>query len=577
VKTPRLFLAAALSGVLLWTAFFPLDLGPVSCIALAPFLLLVRAEATRRKRYAAAYLGGFVFFALAVNWVQVAHPMMRLFTWPAGALYCACYWPAALVLLRWIDSLGKVPLTVSLPVVWVALEYFRSHFPTGFPFLSAVGLHQLIGFNWYALGYSMHGFLPVIQAADLGGVYLISAAIASLNGAAYGWLVRSSRLRTLFALPVEPKRRTFIFEAYETAWASIFPILVICYGTVQLAHPPYTVGPRVAAIQGSVPQNEKMVKESVDGITPLEREYLPLSARAALPAETTPRPDLVIWPETCFPYDWDSLAPNFTDAVPEAARVRLGVSRSNEFFRSRLEGLPPVPLLLGLNRLEWSGMESATKFNAAMLFDGNKIPVGAYDKMHLVPFGEYVPFRSKFLQNFTPYKGDYSCEPGTNWTVFTIPAAKSGETFRFGLLICYEDTDPLIARQYNPLSGRGHDVDFLVNISNDGWFTGTEEHEQHLAICRFRAVEARRSIVRAVNTGISAIIDPDGRIQNLPDPSSNWAKSKVTAAVVRGEVLIDTRGTYYAQFGDWVPAVCWLVIVVLTAWAWLNSRRTPSA
>ena len=82
---------------------------------------------------------------------------------------------------------------------------------------------------------------------------------------------------------------------------------------------------------------------------------------------------------------------------------------------------------------------------------------------------------------------DYSCTPGENWTRFELPTAKG--TFRFGVLICYEDTDPSMARKYNPTSGRGPGVDFLVNISNDGWFDGSEEHEQHLAICRFRAVE----------------------------------------------------------------------------------------
>ena len=100
-----------------------------------------------------------------------------------------------------------------------------------------------------------------------------------------------------------------------------------------------------------------------------------------------------------------------------------------------------------------------------------------------------------------------------------------------------------------------------MNISNDGWFDGTEQHEEHLAICRFRAVESRRSVVRAVNMGISAIIDPDGRMVALPNAES-WEKSKKISAIVRGEVPIDTSGTLYAYLGDWVPALCWLAIGV---------------
>jgi apolipoprotein N-acyltransferase len=97
-----------------------------------------------------------------------------------------------------------------------------------------------------------------------------------------------------------------------------------------------------------------------------------------------------------------------------------------------------------------------------------------------------------------------------------------------------------------------------VNISNDGWFDGTEEHEQHLAICRFRAVEARRSIVRAVNMGISAVIDGDGRVVALPGDS--WAKSKKMHGVVRAAVPLDTRGSFYAATGDWVPLGCWAFV-----------------
>ncbi|HEX4609900.1 MAG TPA: nitrilase-related carbon-nitrogen hydrolase, partial [Urbifossiella sp.] len=103
-------------------------------------------------------------------------------------------------------------------------------------------------------------------------------------------------------------------------------------------------------------------------------------------------------------------------------------------------------------------------------------------------------------------------------------------------------------------------VNFLVNISNDGWFDGTEEHEQHLAICRFRAVECRRAVVRAVNMGISAVIDPDGRVVALPGPT--WASSKKVQGIVAAAVPLDDRESAYARFGDWVPAAGWVVIAL---------------
>jgi apolipoprotein N-acyltransferase len=156
------------------------------------------------------------------------------------------------------------------------------------------------------------------------------------------------------------------------------------------------------------------------------------------------------------------------------------------------------------------------------------------------------------MQWFTPYKKGYECRPGEKWTRFPL-AARDGRAFTFGCLICYEDSDPYLARQYVA----SEPVDFLVNISNDGWFNGTEEHEQHLAICRFRAVEARRSVARSVNMGISGVIDADGRVVALPDP--DWSKSKKTDAVVTAAVPIDGRDSLYAALGDWIPALCWVV------------------
>jgi apolipoprotein N-acyltransferase len=159
------------------------------------------------------------------------------------------------------------------------------------------------------------------------------------------------------------------------------------------------------------------------------------------------------------------------------------------------------------------------------------------------------------MQTFTPYKWDYSCRPGERWTRFPLATA-DGRAFTFACLICYEDSDPYLARQYVAADP----VNFLVNISNDGWFDGTEQHEQHLAICRFRAIETRRSVVRAVNMGISGVIDPDGRVITLP--GDTWAGSKKVEGVVTAVVPIDQRTSEYARIGDWVPAACGVVIML---------------
>jgi apolipoprotein N-acyltransferase len=190
--------------------------------------------------------------------------------------------------------------------------------------------------------------------------------------------------------------------------------------------------------------------------------------------------------------------------------------------------------------------------------------LGRYDKIHLVPLGEYVPLRDTlpFIARFTPYDDDYSCKPGEKWIRFPLKTA-DGRAFTFGCLICYEDSDPYLARQY---ATPDRPVDFLVNISNDGWFRGTEEHEEHLAICQFRAVEARRTVVRAVNMGISGVIDPDGRVTtSLP---------KQVEGVVHATVAIDGRLSWYARTGDWLPGLSWTSIAIGLLLARLKGRAS---
>jgi apolipoprotein N-acyltransferase len=522
--------------VLLWAAFFPLDLGFLGFVALVPWLSLVRADVSRRRRYLAAYVGGFVFSALATQWVRVAHPMMY-FSWLAFSLVLPLFWVLALDFIRRLDRLG-VPLALAVSVAWVALEYARMHFPTGFPFLKPLGLYQMIGFGWYFLGYTQHDFLPLIQIADVGGVYAVSFVVAAVNGAVADWSLRSEVVRKWL------KQSTPLTVGVRPAIASSVAVMLLAgasvvYGFVRLQHPEFAPGPRVAAIQGSVPQFEKMEK----GMS-LSKTYADLHFKAL-----TLNPDLIVWPETCFPDDWIEVVPG---QVPPEKFAQVAAECATWFKEHPLH----APTLLGLNGLEWD-QGRAWKYNSAVLLDARGMKLGRYDKMHLVPFGEYVPLGEQlpFMRWFTPYTHDYSCRPGESWTRFAFTAA-DGRTFTFACLICYEDSDPYLGRQYVATQP----VDFLVNISNDGWFDGTEEHEQHLAICRFRAIETRRAVVRSVNMGISAVIDSDGRVIALP--GETWSKSKKVEGVVSAVVPLDTRESPYARIGDWVPAACWLGLLV---------------
>jgi apolipoprotein N-acyltransferase len=222
--------------------------------------------------------------------------------------------------------------------------------------------------------------------------------------------------------------------------------------------------------------------------------------------------------------------------------------------------------------------------------------------MHRVPFGEYVPLKEwlPFMKMFAPYDYDYSVQRGEKFTRFKIPnpggpANPKHENFVFGVLICYEDTDPFLARNYLETGPDGPPVDFLVNISNDGWFDGSSEHEEHLAVSRFRAIECRRALVRSVNMGISALIDGNGRVlkpslypdgtppvwvvrevnNHVPElPVAEWHKFKNIAGILTAAIPIDRRFSFYVLAGDWLPIGCWLGLGAAMGWSWLRRKHS---
>ena len=606
---PRVYLAAVLSALLLWVSFYPLNWWPLGLVALAPFLTLVRAEGVGRwRRYAAAWAGGLGFGMMAVGWLRVAHPMMAVFAWPGVAVFLSLFWPPALFLLRRLDKLGRPPLALTLPVVWVALEYFKAHFPTGYPFMKWLHLYQPSGFAWYFLGHTQHANIILLQAADLGGAYLLSAAVAAINGAAYDWLVRVRPFLWLLNLPRGWRLPVFRTEMMATAGALLVLGLLGIYGGFRLLHPPFDPGPKVALLQDDLDH----ARTQTDGPLVFSR-YDKLSRDAA-----TTNPDLIVWPEVCYPYP-EVNAVGATAAeraanrqtIPAAWRFALALQESTAErpafdpadlrddlrarkdlanFRQLLAVGPRdhaaanwrTHVLLGREAVDWDG-ERARKSNCARLLDPDGNPVARYDKTHLVPFGEYVPFREQVpaLAMFTPNPNDPGCVPGETLTRFKLPTvnkSRGQKPWTFGALICYEDTEPGLARRYNRWSGEPDPADFLVNQSLDSWFEGSEEHEQHLAISRFRAVEARRSLVRAVHTGISAVIDPDGRVVALPhDPQDDWAAQKRVPAVLVADVPVDTRGSPYAVVGDWVPVLCWAGVLAGVGTVILHRRKRVTA
>jgi apolipoprotein N-acyltransferase len=542
----RVFLPAILSGLLQYAAYFPLDVGFLAWVALVPLLSLVRANARPRRIYFAAFVGGLFCYIPAIQWMRVAHPAMYA-AWIFLAVYCSLCQTVALWFVRKLDWVG-VPLWLAAPVAWVSVDYFRAHAPTGFTWLEWVGLRHPVGFGWYMLGHTQHDWLPVIQIADLGGVYAVTFLIVLVNAAIWQTVQFNPAVRARLRLPDRGEKTSL--RPNLVAVGLLFAAFT--YGVARLHHEPFAEGPTVALVQGNLPQDVKNLHGNE-----MKGRFYSLADRAA-----QGKPDLIVWAETSYLAPWVDLAPSVAESEPPP-NVRRAMNLSRQDVKADMvegwdRGRPGwrTPSLFGLSLVEWEGEHRLWRYNSALLVDADGQAVGRYDKIHLVPWGEYVPLEQTFpfLKVFSPYEGDYSCKPGERWTRF--PLTVGDRTYHFACLICYEDGDETLPRTYVRPGAEG--VDFFVDISNDGWFDGTAEHDQHLAVGRFRAVETRRSVARAVNMGISAIIDPDGRVVALP--GETWAKSKKVEAIVRGPVPIDTRTTLYARLGDWLPLVAWAVV-----------------
>ncbi len=552
---------ATASAALLWMSYFPLAWGWLGWVALAPLLALARMQLSTRQLLLMAWVGGLLFFFPVLQWIRVADYRMYA-TWISLALYCSLFIPAGIWLIRRLDRGTSVPLLVTVPLVWTGLEYVRAH--------------ALTGFAWYFLGHTQHDVLAVIQISDLGGAYAVTFLVAAVNALVFEWLCTSNQIRRLLGVAVPTPDFHYSRLLVWTTATLILLSGTIAYGIWRLRDDEFATGPRVALLQASLDQRIKNKSTQADGEKEARKiidDYVALADKAA---GLQTGVDLVIWPETAWPYSWTESPAG--QPSPECRQLA-------QSFAKRWK----VPQLIGLNTTIEDGGRRRL-YNSAILIDSDGSAGPRYDKMHRVPFGEYVPLREQFpwMDRFAPYDFDYSIRAGEQFTRLPLGAT------HFGVLICYEDTDPYLARQYLRADPK---VDFLVNISNDGWFDGTAEHEEHLAICRFRAVECRRSVARAVNMGVSAIVDGNGRVlapsQALtqdgtprPDvweirtddgkaqklPMSEWNQFKAVPAVIVGAIPLDDRESLYAAWGDWLPQACWVMTGLCLVWTFLRRR-----
>jgi apolipoprotein N-acyltransferase len=483
-RRPALVDAAGVvgGGAALALAFPGVEWTGAAWVALAP-LVLVAVLRPPRVAFGFGWLGGLVFFVLLLRWINFTIEVYSAIPWPLTwvpatvlAAYCGLWIGLFAGGVAWITrrrSAGWALLAA--PFLWVAAEWLRGRLFGGFP--------------WGTLGYTQYQHLPVIQIAELGGVLAVSFVILAVNAALVGAVV----------LPWRRAVGGLVLAAALVGGS-------LAFGAVRLAGPEPPPGLTVAIMQPSIEQPLKWDPVHTESTL---RIYGGLTRQAAMA-----RPDLIVWPETA--------SPTILRQDPEllAALVHL----AGEF---------DVPLLVGT--IDADDATPPGLRNTAFLVTDRGI-VGRYDKMHLVPFGEFVPLSGVigFVKDWAEFIAEL--EPGTEAVVFGGPPAP------FGVVICYEGIFPELVRRFVVGGAR-----LVVNMTNDAWFGRTSGPLQHLGMYPFRAIEHRTAVVRAANTGVSAVIDPSGRITR--------SLGLFERGVLRAPVPLREVTTLYTRFGDWLAYV----------------------
>jgi apolipoprotein N-acyltransferase len=533
-KALILFAASALLLTLIST---PTNLSFLAWVAIVPFLLACTQASKKWQLVVGALLVGFLYWVGNLYWLWYVTAAGQV----TLCVYLGAYWAGLAACVRYCRAKG-FPLFIAAPILWVGAETLQGWFCDGVA--------------WRFLAHSQYKNLPLIQIADIFGAAGITFLLAMVSGLTADWIIASRE-----------KRLRHPASLVKGAITAILLVASIIYGYWRIEQWGRSVseGPIVAAVQPNVPLE---VKESGDKSDEIFADCL-RDSTAARDAHAK----LIAWPET------------MVQAVlnPEVLRLVEPNSQQRRFDAAlREHAKEKCYVLVGAygRTVKWTGGQPDydQKYNSAFLYraDGTE-DSKRYDKIHLVPFGEVVPFKQSIpwfhslLMKFTPYDYDYSLDYGTNYTVFDMT---DGGQYRFGVLICYEDTVPHIARRLAVDEQGRKKVDWLVNISNDGWFVRfadlkvfpSTELRQHAAICVFRAVENRLPILRSVNTGISCLIDSSGQIRNgylagnLPHKAMD---RQGMAGWFADIVLIDKRVSFFSLHGQWLGFGCAILFAAM--------------
>ena len=500
-------------------------------------ILLAAARLWASHPYRSLWLTGMFFWMATLQWLRLPHWAVG-FGWLALGIYFGCYLPAFVGLSRVGVHVLRLPVILVAPIVYTGLELAQAHL--------------LSGMTMGCLEHSQYRRTMLIQISDLTGCY----------GVTFLMMFVAACLARM--VPCDGRR----WAIWPIAPAAGLVAAVLIYGHFRTANVETDPGLKIALIQGNI---DIELDGPADIRETTEAHYRKLTHEAL---EKFPQQiDLIVWPETVFCRvnwvtgdDGAKVPADFPDP-PQQFQNRLAeISRETEKFMTAAAREFGLPMILGLDRMHY-GSQGMDYYNSAVLVtpDGrwcepSRCEQSYYDKMHLVPFGEYMPFVKSmpWLQSLTPLCTN--CSPGER------PKGLMLKNICLAPNICYETVLPQVIRnQLGKLRQEGHAPQILVNVTNDGWFWGSNELEQHLACGVFRTVECRRPMVIAANTGISASIDADGRI--LAEGRLRH-EDKLLA-----DVRLDRRESWYLLHGDWFAGVCLATTLVFACVGFRAVRR----
>ncbi len=586
--------AAVASGLLLAAAFPRVNLSALAWVALAPLLVAMRGRGLRQSA-ALGWTTGFVFFLATLYWVPDTisnftsiEPALALGLWVLMSAAAANAHTFFAVGVEWLAAGGHSRL-LTVPLVWAVVEWSRTFF--------------LMGFPWNPLGNSQMRMPLFAQFADIGGVYGLSAVIALASAAlAEAWARRrmddghgnvggasvggaNAAVSSVAASSPAGASPASAGIAPLLVLAAACPAAMLLYGVTRLAwidSVPYSGSLRVAVAQGNIAQDQKWDETLQDRIF---ARYLDLTTQAA---DAGAR--LVVWPEAALPF-------YLRQDMRSIELVKIARERG-------------IDLLVGAPGYEDRGDGQGLRDrNQAWLIRSSGDLAGPYDKIQLVPFGEYIPLYGLFgmvdiavesvgqmgkgtervifesapfsppLEEGTTGSGSASTDGGEPASGVIagredpVTGARGdgaagedpvvGRPARFGVLICYEGIFPGLTREFAAAG-----ADFLVNISNDAWYGDTAAPDQHLVMAAMRAIENRMPMVRSTNTGFSAFVTDEGELSSMT--------GLFREEMAMETVLVRNVWSFYRLYGDVFVYACLMILMVLGAASWRSRKVTTS-